>query len=192
MKLNRIQAFVLTLGVALTSGAMFAGKADAQTATSTANFNGNVAPSAAINSGGFGAPVTYTPTVVPGASGGPTSLSATIVSGPIFDTNADRMDYNIGITTVRPVPANATNLLAQHNFILFIVGNGSMGPYNFQTTSGTGSGAPTTQTLTLVGGGFPSDVNGDNGLIITSRWSGGEDLFKGAYSAAVAVTVTAQ
>jgi hypothetical protein len=188
MKLNKIQALVLTLGVALSSGAMFTGKANAQ-AISTASFTGNVAQAAAIATGGAFTAADYLPTVLPGASGGPTSFSAVITGTNFFDTNGDTASASLSVITTRPIPANATALVAQHSLVYQTIGTTtSAASAPQQTTSGTT--LATEPAVDILVAAFPTDVNGDVGFILTSSWAGGEDLFVGAYTADVVVTVT--
>jgi len=193
MKLNKIQALVLTLGVVLSSGAMFAGKAGAApTASSTATFNGTVVPSVIITTL-FTTPVNYTQNGT-GPSGGTVSLTAT-TNAAFINTNADLADIAITGTTTRPVPTNATDLRADH-FISFTY-NGPAGTTTtpVQTTSGITPGGTITQALNNT----PLDLSGNLTLTVTSSWSiptpaGDNELFANSatnnYSATVTATVT--
>lgn len=189
MKLNRINALLLTLGVALTSAAIFADKSYANhVATSTANFNGAVPLAAAVTGGGFGGAVTYTPAVVAGASGGPTTFSATVTSGQFFDTNSDLTGVAFSVVTSRPIPTNATSLLANHRLTYSVTGAATSAPVTVLTTT-NGLAA---ETFPIASSNYAVDPNGDIGISLTSAWSGGEDLFTGTYTAAVTATVTPQ
>ena len=167
MKLNKIQALVLTLGVALSSGAMFAGKAGAApAASSTASFSGIVAPSCTLATP-FVASV-YDVSGIDGTSGGPTSITQT--SAPaMFDCNSDTLNISAVESTTAPIPTNALALAGVHVFAYTLNAN----------------------TLNLPNATAPADTNGDALITVKSTWTGGEDLLDGNYVASSVVTVTA-
>jgi len=168
MKLNRINALALTLGVALASGALFAGKADAApNATSGITFGSTVAPSVTLTSP-FGKSLPYLDGPL-GPSGGPKSISSS--DSATFDTNSD----TVGVTstlalTQPPTPVNATALVGVHS-----------------TTYSANGGTP---VVGLANTTLPTNTDGDITITLTSTWTGGEDLLSGPYSAAYVVTVT--
>lgn len=167
MKLNKIQALVLTLGVVLSSGTMFAGKADAApAASSTASFSGTVLPSCTLQT-----PFTasdYNVSGTDGPSGGPTSISATS-NAAVFDCNSNTLNITVVNSATPPTPTNASNLVGVNAFT-----------YTLNTNA-----------ITLPNATAPADANGDAAITVTSTWTGGEDLLDGTYTASSIVTVTA-
>lgn len=172
MKLNKIQALVLTLGVALSSGAMFTGKANAApAASSTASFSGTVAPSCTTTTE-FTVPGGYASIsgALPGPSGGPTAITLTS-NAAIFDCNSNTLNISAVETATPPLVTSAIDIVGTHAFA-----------YKLNTAA-----------LTLLGGSATAnaDTNGDASITVQSTWTGGEDLLSGPYSATSIVTVTA-
>lgn len=168
MKLNKIQALVLTLGVALSSGAMFAGKAGAApAATSTATFTGTVAPSCTVTTP-FAASTGYLIAGLIGPSGGPTEIEAT--SDAVFNCNSDTLSITAVGTPVPPTaPTNATSIEGTHAFT-----------YELDNA-----------LISLPQTAAASDTSGNASITVRSTWTGGEDLLSGTYGATSVVTVTA-
>jgi hypothetical protein len=167
MKLNKIQALVLTLGVALSSGAMFTGKANAApAASSTASFSGPVAPSCTVETAFVDSE--YDVSGTDGPSGGPTSITKT--SDPaMFDCNSDTLNISVDESATAPTATNANALIGVHLFT-----------YKLNTVA-----------FDLPNPTAPADPNGDASITVTSTWTGGEDLLEGDYVASSKVTVTA-
>ena len=166
MKLNKIQALVLTLGVALSSGAMFTGKANAApAASSTASFSGTVAPSCTTTTE-FAAS-TYV-NGAPGPSGGPADMSVTS-NAAMFDCNSNDFNITVVETATAPTPTHASALVGVHAFA-YTLNAAVLLPPNATA---------------------PADANGDASITVQSTWTGGEDLLDGNYIASSVVTVTA-
>lgn len=167
MKLNKIQALVLTLGLALSSGAMFAGKTyAAPNDTATADFSGTVNPSCTVTTD-FNNGTEYASTGT-GTSLGDSGIAATSTVA-VFDCNSDSLNIEVQETTGAPAAGNATALVGQHAFTYTVNDNDA----------------------NLPDANYPSNENGDANIAVTSTWVGGEDLLAGDYSASVVVTVTA-
>lgn len=178
MKFNRIQALVLTLGVALSSGVMFAGKANAApTATvgSTATFTGNVGASCTVPAL-FPTGAGYV-TLVSGPSGGAKQIQASSGTA-LFNCNSNTVAIAASAVTATPsysgaAPTNALNLTATHVASVFDV---------------THASAP----LSLPAGSVAADPDGNISLQAVSTWTGaGEDLLDGTYTASITIDVTA-
>jgi hypothetical protein len=193
MKLNKIQALVLTLGVALSSGAMFAGKAyAAPTATSTASFSGTVVPSVVVTTPFAPAAQNYTQVEgIVGLSGGTQSLTANS-SAAFYNTNSDTADISISGSTTKPIPLNATALRGVHTLTVNYAG---AAPGTLEIT--TAAASETTPIAPTPISDVALDASGNLTITVTSAWTqpntGDTELFASAavpYSASVTATVT--
>jgi len=169
MKFNKISALVATALISSAGFTMSAGKANAgASASSTATFNGTVPLSCTVSSS-FQASTPYIPGIM-GPSGEASSMQAQ--DSAAFNCNSDTVEIAVTPVISKPTPTNATSLVGTHTFV--VTGNGTALPDN------TGSGNANT------------NLDGNISIVVTSTWTGGEDLFAGSYIAIFPFTVTAK
>jgi hypothetical protein len=175
MKFTKTATPILVCGLLASTTAIFTEKAYAGAAdTSTAAFSGTVIPSCTTTTQ-FTTTRTYTNGAL-GPSGGVKTLTRAS-STATFDCNSDTVTVGAIVSVTQPpTPSHATAIVGIHE--ARVTANPS-GEVLIGATGNLG-------TLTAA-----TDENGDVTAQVSSRWTGGEDLLDGNYTASIVVSITA-